>query len=65
MGKKNEEGELAPFRCFRCGRLLAKEAILVGIVEIKCKNCKAINTLVGEYSLNFEEEKNAKIKKKT
>jgi len=46
--------ELRPFRCYNCGKLLAKENILVGVVEIKCKSCKAMNLAVGEYELSLD-----------
>lgn len=33
------------FRCKKCGRLLAKEHIREGEIEIKCKYCKTFNTI--------------------
>ena len=33
------------WRCYRCGALLAKEKILLGFVEIKCRRCNTINIL--------------------
>ena len=33
------------WRCRYCGALLAKEKILIGAVEIKCKKCKKINLI--------------------
>jgi phage FluMu protein Com len=33
------------FRCKKCNALLAKEAIVLGTLEIKCKNCGAYNTV--------------------
>lgn len=60
---KNNGSELKPFRCWKCGRLLAKENILVGVVEIKCKSCKEINLAIGEYEIidDINENENKKI----
>jgi len=33
------------WHCYRCGALLAKEKILLGFVEIKCRRCNTVNTL--------------------
>ena len=33
------------WRCFRCGALLAKDKILLGRIEIKCRKCNALNVL--------------------
>ena len=33
------------WKCYRCGALLAKEKILLGQVEIKCRKCNALNVL--------------------
>jgi phage FluMu protein Com len=40
---------MRPFRCSRCGRFLCKEAIVDGLVLVKCRSCKAYN-LIGPYS---------------
>lgn len=34
------------FKCRKCGKLLAYERILLGVVEIKCSRCKTNNMLV-------------------
>lgn len=49
--KKDDNNILKPFRCFKCGKLLAMENIIVGTVEIKCKSCKELNIAVGEYGI--------------
>ena len=33
------------WKCYRCGALLAKEKVLLGQVEIKCRKCNTINTI--------------------
>ena len=55
---KNNGTELKPFRCWKCGRLLAKEHILVGVVEIKCKSCKETNLAIGEYEIIDDDYEN-------
>ena len=34
-----------PFRCKKCGKLLAYEKILIGTIEIKCTRCKVNNNI--------------------
>ena len=33
------------WKCYRCGALLAKEKVLLGQVEIKCRRCNAVNVI--------------------
>lgn len=40
-----EEKNLVEFHCIMCGKLLLKESILIGKIEIKCASCGAINTM--------------------
>lgn len=44
MAKKKED-IFRQFRCVRCGKLLAREDIKKGNLEIKCRACGAINLL--------------------
>jgi len=34
------------WRCRGCGKLLAREKILIGALEIKCKSCKTKNLII-------------------
>ena len=38
--------EKSEFRCRKCGKLLAYEKVLLGIVEIKCPRCKTVNKII-------------------
>ena len=43
--KKRIEKELNPIYCSGCGRFLAYEAIVEGVLRIKCRHCKGWSTL--------------------
>ena len=49
--------ELKPIRCCSCGRFLGLECIKVGVIKLKCKNCKQWTVLLGEETdlTNMEE----------
>jgi len=38
--------EKSEFKCRKCGKLLAYEKVLLGVVEIKCPRCKTINRIL-------------------
>jgi phage FluMu protein Com len=39
-----QEGDERALRCWNCGRLLARIVLLPGCkIEVKCRDCKAIN----------------------
>jgi len=40
---KNRMSNIEEFRCEKCGKLLAKEEILYGQIEIKCYACNHYN----------------------
>jgi len=42
---KNQMAETQPMYCASCRRFLGYQAILWGIVKIKCPNCKEWNTI--------------------
>jgi predicted Zn-ribbon and HTH transcriptional regulator len=37
--------EMQPMRCPNCGRFLAYQAIVIGAIKVKCRNCKVWVTL--------------------
>lgn len=41
----NQMAELQEVHCAGCGRFLGKQAIIIGIVQIKCSRCKQWNTI--------------------
>ena len=45
MSKERRDNLLRDVRCAKCGQLLAKEAILLGVLQIKCYNCNEFNTV--------------------
>lgn len=42
------KNDLRPIRCSNCGRFLGFEHIVIGVVQLKCKNCKMFTTILGE-----------------
>ncbi|MFZ5986785.1 MAG: Com family DNA-binding transcriptional regulator [Bacillota bacterium] len=57
------QSELAELHCIGCGRLLLKEAMLIGKIEIKCGSCGVINT-VEKTVITTKIDVNRKFKKK-
>ena len=42
---KNQMVETQEMHCATCGRFLGYQAIIYGIIKIKCRNCKEWNTI--------------------
>lgn len=57
----NRIWEIAEFRC-SCGKLLMKQAITKGIVELKCSRCNRIITFSSGYQEDEETGKVAELK---
>ncbi len=58
----NRIWELADFRCSGCNRLLMKQAIALGRVELKCPKCGRYITFSSGYQEDKETGKTAEIK---
>ncbi len=44
--ESEEDGiEMEEVRCPSCGRFLGYQAIIIGAIKLKCRNCKVWNTL--------------------
>jgi len=46
--KKRKQKDLNPVYCSGCGRFLAYEAIVEGVLRIKCRHCKGWTSLAIE-----------------
>ncbi|MCK9577970.1 Com family DNA-binding transcriptional regulator [bacterium] len=55
------KNDLKEYRCSNCNKLLFKGSIEEGLIEIKCRGCKNINTIQIDKELEEDTDENIEI----